>query len=62
MDYKNYILVVLDEYERTIPDVIKDYILSLHIITEVISISDLAEYYSTTTSSNNTLYILTQIL
>jgi hypothetical protein len=61
MDYKNYILVVLDEYERTIPDVIKDYILSLHIITEVISISDLAKYYSTNTASNDTLYILTQM-
>ena len=62
MNYKNYILVVLPEYERSIPGVIKDYILSLHIITEVISLSDLAEYYSTNTESNNTLYILTQMV
>ena len=62
MSYKNYTLVVLDKYERAIPDVIKDYIISLNIITEVISLSDLAEYFTTTGCCNDTIYIITQMV
>ena len=39
-------LVVLEEYNRQIPKVIEDYICSLNIITRVINITELAEYFN----------------
>ena len=41
-----FLAVVLEEYNRQIPKVIEDYICSLNIITRVINITELAEYFN----------------
>lgn len=53
------ILVVLDVYDRKIPQVLEDYIYSLNIVDEVINLSELDTHLAT---HKNTCYILTQMI
>ena len=54
---KNY-LVVLRDYNNQIPDVIKDYVISFNIFTEVISVDDLPKYIG----KDNSLFFIIQVL
>ena len=56
------ILVVLDSYKHNIPDVLKDYILSLNLITDIITMTDLSDIFNNNKFDLNNNYIITQMI
>ena len=55
---KKYYLVVLESYNKQIPEVIKDYVISLNIIYEIIHLNDLINYLG----KDDSMFIMIQLI